>query len=104
MYQNYITYGVIVLMIVLETLGLLLLKSYNKIYIGIGVILFAFVALGFNYLIKEKGLSLGHALFDVITVIIISSIGILYFKEELTHKKLLGLLLAIISVYLIESH
>jgi multidrug transporter EmrE-like cation transporter len=96
-------YSVIAIMILLEATSLSLFKSDNNLYIVIGVILYAVVGFGFNFVIKERGLAIGHALFDIITVILISGIGILYFKEELSYKKKIGLLLAIISVYLIES-
>lgn len=64
--------------------------------------LYAIVGVGLGLIIEEKGLASGHALFDLYGVVIVTLIATFYLNEELSKKKILGLLLAVMAIYLLD--
>lgn len=84
-----------------ESGAMTLFKNKNRINVGIGFTLYMITSLGLVYLVQHRGLAIGHALFDVSSIIIATVIGIYYFKEEIDYKKAFGIALAIISVGLL---
>jgi len=42
-----------------------------------------------------------NLIWDLVSVVLVSIVGFLYLKEDFTYRKLAGILLAIVSIYLI---
>lgn len=85
----------------IETAAMTLFNSSNNIIIATGFVFYIIITFGLVYLVRYKGLAAGHALFDVSSIIIATLVGLIILKEEVTPKKIAGLILAIISVYLL---
>ena len=64
--------------------------------------LYAIVGVGLGLIIEEKGLAAGHALFDLYGIVVVTLIATFYLNEEISNKRKLGLLLALISIYLLD--
>ena len=94
-------YFLIVFVILIETLTLSLFKS--KRYLLASLVIYGLVGLGLNYIIGEKGLVAGHALYDFLGILVISLVGIFYFKEKVTPRIILGLILGALGVYLLDK-
>lgn len=92
----------LILLAIIETTGMSLFKQTNIGYVVLGLILYITVSLGLVYLVKTRGLAVGHALYDMSTIIVATLVGLFFFKESVNTKKAIGLILAIISVILLE--
>ena len=86
----------------LETGAMTLFKNRNQTLVIIGFISYMAVTLGLVYLVRNHGLAAGHALFDVSSIIIATFVGLFVLGEPANAKKIAGLVLAIISVYLLQ--
>ena len=96
------------LMALMDSTVLSLLKAYNIGWIKWnGVILISMLIYSIHPLIfleslKTNGLIIMNLLFDVLSDIIVTCIGLFYFSEKLTNSKKVGVLLSIISVILLS--
>ena len=76
-------------------------NNKNKYYI-FGIFLYSITAyILYRILITEK-LAITNALWNSITIILVSIVSIFYFKEKLSKYQIIGLLLAILSVIFME--
>ena len=96
------------LMALMDSTVLSLLKAYN---IGLiqwnGIILISMLVYSIQPLIfleslKGNGLIIMNLLRDVMSDILVTSVGLLYFSEKLTNSKKIGVLLSVISVILLS--
>jgi drug/metabolite transporter (DMT)-like permease len=96
------------LMALMDSVILSLLKAYN---IGLiqwnGIILISMLVYSIQPLIfleslKGNGLIIMNLLRDVMSDILVTSVGLLYFSEKLTNSKKIGVLLSVISVILLS--
>ena len=86
----------------LETGAMALFKNRSHTLVAIGFVSYMAVTLGLVYLVRNYGLAAGHALFDVSSIIIATLTGLFILGEPANAKKIAGLILAIISVYLLQ--
>lgn len=98
--KNYNLIIITIISVIIESFAISLFK-FNE-YFYIAICLYALTGYALGTLIKHKGLVVGHALYDIISILTISLIGIIYFKEILTIKQFIGLLFGIVSIYLLE--
>ena len=96
------------LMALMDSTVLSLLKAYNIGWIKWnGVILISMLIYSIHPIIfleslKTNGLIIMNLLFDVLSDIIITCVGLFYFSEKLTGIKKVGVLLSVISVILLS--
>jgi drug/metabolite transporter (DMT)-like permease len=96
------------LMALMDSTVLSLLKAYNIGWIKWnGVILISMLIYSIHPIIfleslKTNGLIIMNLLFDVLSDIIITCVGLFYFSEKLTSIKKVGVSLSIISVILLS--
>ena len=57
----------------------------------------------FYHALKFEGLATLNLLWDVISSIFVTGLGILYFQEKLTNKKLIGFLFSAVAIFLLTS-
>ena len=86
----------------LETGAMVLFKNRSHTLVAAGIIAYMVITLGLVYLVRNYGLAAGHALFDVSSIIIATLVGLFVLGEHAGTKKITGLVLAIISVYLLQ--
>ena len=85
-----------------ETGAMALFKSPSTGIVVIGFVCYMAVTMGLVYLVRHYGLATGHALFDVSSIIIATMVGLFVLGESASPKKIAGLVLAIVSVYLLQ--
>jgi drug/metabolite transporter (DMT)-like permease len=96
------------LMALMDSIVLSLLKAYNIGWIQWrGVILISMLVYSIQPLIfleslNGNGLTIMNLLWDVMSDVIVTCIGLFYFSEKLTRSKKVGVLLSIISVVLLS--
>ncbi len=96
------------LMALMDSSVLSLLKAYNIGWIKwngiilISMLIYSIHPLIFLESLKTNGLIIMNLLFDVMSDIIITCVGLFYFSEKLTGIKKVGVSLSIISVILLS--
>ena len=110
-----IVIGLLILLVVVEIIGETSLTKASKLsninnnhqkyfLIGVGITLYALVGVILYFLlVKQKQLIVVNTLWQVINVIFITLIGIFYFNEKLSVYQIIALILAIISIILINK-
>lgn len=86
----------------LETGAMALFKNRSHTLVAVGFVSYMAVTLGLVYLVRNYGLAVGHALFDVSSIVIATLAGLFLLGEPANAKKIAGLVLAAISVYLLQ--
>jgi len=99
---------VVILLAGLGTLGDYFIKSagegsryisYTPFFVGMSV--YALSAVGWFFVMKHIKLSSLGVIYSVSTAIILAFIGALVFKEEINSFALLGILLGVVSLFLL---
>jgi multidrug transporter EmrE-like cation transporter len=85
------------------TLIKLYVKSKNILLIIASIICFTVVTFGYTQMFKTHGIIVTYIITKILSDIFVVASGILFFKEMLNLKKIVGILLAFISVHLISS-
>jgi hypothetical protein len=101
-----VTFGV-----VLSIIDCIVMTWLKKISIGdlefswktlaFPVAIYATTPLIFLYGIMNESMTVMNLLWDVISSILVSAIGLYYFKEKLSNTRLLGVLVSFIAIYLL---
>ena len=86
--------------ILLEPLAMSIYKKTKNVWLF--VILYGIIGFGMTKIISIKGMGMGNALFDLIGIVIVSIIGFAVFGEKLTKRNIIGLILGMISIYLLN--
>lgn len=88
------------------TLGIVksvFLGSLPFLALGISLLVYSSQLGLFYYALKFEGLATLNLLWDVISSIFVTFLGIVYFKETLTNKKLIGFLFSAVAIFLLSS-
>lgn len=92
----------LMLLALFEAGSMALFKNRNINLVIMGFMLYMIVTLALVYLVRTRGLAVGHALYDVSSIIIATLIGLFVLGEPTTTKQKIGLVLAIASVILLQ--
>jgi len=98
---NYYDYFYILSAVLLEAFALSMFKTKSN-YI-MAIVIYCCVAAALGLIINKKGLVAGHAIYDFLGVLVISAVGFIYFKEPIDTRKIIGLILGGIAVYLLDK-
>lgn len=96
------------LMACIDTIVLSLFKSYSTGEIkwnGIvpfGMVLYSLHPYIFLHALKYESMTVMNLLFDVVSDIMVTTVGLLYFKESITNMKKVGLLFAFTGIVLMS--
>ena len=96
------------LMALIDAVILSLLKAFNIGWIKwngvilISMIVYAFQPIIFLHSLKGNGLIIMNLLWDVMSDVVVTSIGLFYFSEKLTKFKRAGVVLSIVSIVLLS--
>lgn len=97
-------------MALIDALILSSLKAYNLGWIQwrgillVSMLVYSMQPLLFLQSLQYNSLTVMNLLWDVMSDVIVSTIGIFYFSEKLTKFKKLGVLFSIISIFLLTWH
>lgn len=102
----------IILIVVLSTIGVLGdvflkiagagQKNIDIKWFILGVITYASTAFGWFYVIKHVKLSSVGILYSLSTAFILVGVGVVYFRESLNVYEIIGVILAITSLFLLS--
>ena len=104
--SNVYIYGIIILLSVLESFSMSSLKiskGYDT-YLIISILCFISLIFLFRELLKYKNLSIAYLLYHLGTILLVSIISIVVYKEKFSTKEKIGLILAIIAIILMTDH
>ena len=85
---------------ILEIFTLSLMKT--SIHNGAIFILYGILGLGLRFIIKERGIVSGNAIYDILGIIGSSLIAFFYFGEKITYTNSLGIVLALVSLFMLN--
>ena len=102
-----ISYSSLMAGVDIASLGLVK-ASYNgtvPVVSGLGsaVILYALQPLLFYKALSFEGMAIMNLLWNVISSFVVTMLGIFYFKEKLSHTKLIGVAFSIIAIGLLAA-
>jgi len=76
------------------------IKTHNNIYLILSLVLYVLLIVSYIKLFSEGvDVSTVYTLLQILQILIVFFIGIIYFKENVTHNKIIGTILGIFSVY-----
>ena len=91
----------------IESISDILLKKYTKynenIYLVVGLIGYIFIGIMFLQLLKVENLGTANIIWHVMHFTILFVFSILYFNESYTIREIVGLILGLISFYLLGT-
>jgi drug/metabolite transporter (DMT)-like permease len=66
------------------------------------VAIYATTPLIFLYSMMGESMTVMNLMWDVISSVLVSAIGLYYFKEKLSHTRILGVLVSFVAIYLLS--
>ena len=104
--MNYIyLYLLIVILIILEVFAMTTIEysANNKnYYYVIGILLYMLIGFLLYKILINSNLAKTNAIWNVISIILVTLISVIYFKEELTIYTKFGIIFAVISIIFLE--
>lgn len=95
----------LILLVIVEAIAMSTIEygtnHKSKVYI-IGILLYLLVGYILYLVLVQNDLAITNAKWNVLSIILVTSIGILYFKETLSLAEKFGLGFAILSIFLME--
>lgn len=89
------------------TIPIFCIKKYNKtrhyIWIILTMFLFFFLTIAYSKLFFNKNIIIIYTIIKVVSILIVTIIGYLLFDYELNMKSYIGILLAILSIFLLSG-
>lgn len=99
-------YGSLMAGIDVFSLGLLKAIHLNWIspyFFAIPVLIYALQPVLFLKSLSYEGMSVMNMMWDLLSGVFVTIVGLYFFKEKITTKKFAGILLSILCVYLLSS-
>ena len=92
----------------IESISDIILKEYvtNKktLYLLIGLIGYILIGFTFMQLLKFNNLGTANIVWHVMHFMILCVVGIFYYNEKYTLKEIIGIILGLMSFYLLGGH
>ena len=89
---------------IFSLIPIILIKQYNVtdnyIYLILTMMCYLILMIAYINILKEN-ISAKYTILQIMQILIISFIGIFYFREQINFIKMLGIIFAIVSVYLL---
>ncbi|MDO8529374.1 MAG: SMR family transporter [bacterium] len=103
---KYTFFILIAMAIIFEIAGDVLFKKWSlgnkNTFLYIGLLIYATGTVFWAFSLKYEQLSKAISVFTIVNLIVISLIGILFFKEDISFTNKIGIGLGILSIALIE--
>ncbi len=96
------------LMAFIDTIVLALFKGYSlgeikwNAVIPFGMVLYSLHPYIFLHALKYESMTVMNLLFDVVSDVMVTTVGLLYFKESVSNMKKIGLTFAFIGIILMS--
>ena len=95
----------IITLAIIETLAMSTIEysaNENNYYYIFGILLYGIVAYILYRILVSSKLAITNALWNATTVILVTLVGVFYFKEELNKYECIGIFFAILAVIFME--
>ena len=106
MNKNTKYWGLLLFLIIIEVISISLIKYsivYNKNYIKyLGIIGFAIVGALLYYLFTLGDIVITRAIWDVLSIILLTLIAVTFFNEKLDRYHFIGFIFAIIALFFVN--
>ena len=104
--SNLYIYGIIILLAVLESFSMSSLKISKgyDVYLIVSILCFVSLVFLFRELLKYKNLSIAYLLYHLGTILLVSLISFLIYKEKFSTKEKIGLIMAVTAIILMSDH
>jgi len=94
-------------MAAIDIVSLALVKQYSLgkttfIAMIIAILIYALQPILFLYALQFEGMAVMNLLWNVLSSVTVSLIGISYFKEKLTAAKTVGAILSVLAIFLLS--
>lgn len=94
--------SLLIILVLLEILSVSSLKYWsvkkNNTFLYLGILGYLSVGFLFAYILKtHSNMTIINALWQVLNIILVSTVGILIYKEKITNLQYIGILFAIIA-------
>lgn len=94
--------SLLIILVILEILSVSSLKYWsvekNNIFLYLGILGYLSVGILFAYILyTHSNMTVINALWQVLNIILVSTVGILIYKEKLTNLQYIGIIFAIIA-------
>lgn len=66
------------------------------------VVFYAMTPLIFLYAMQHESMTVMNLLWDVISSVLVTGIGLYYFNEKITHTKMIGVFFSFVAIYLLS--
>jgi len=110
---NWTLTGLVILLIITETLAQTsceqaasMIKNKKYLFIFGGIILYGFVGFLYYLILESKvSLAIANIIWQTMTIIIVTLISVFYFKQPISKKEIMGIIIVIIgSFFFVPSH
>ncbi len=92
--------------VILEIVADILFKNWSvsnkNILLIIGLVIYFVGTVFWAFSLRHEYLSKAIAIFTILNLVVISLVGVLYFKEDLSTTNKIGITLGVVSVILLE--
>lgn len=78
-------------------------KSFEPKWLAVGTLIYALTAIGWFFAMKQMKLSTLGALYSITIILLLTIVGVGYFKESLGLREIAGIIAAVISVILLAK-
>tara|TARA_Y100000592_G_C5335506_1_gene251672 strand:- start:307 stop:645 length:339 start_codon:yes stop_codon:yes gene_type:complete len=104
--SNFYIYGIIILLAVLESVSMSSLKISKgyDVYLIASILCFVSLVFLFRELLKYKNLSIAYLLYHLGTILLVSLISFVIYKEKFSTKEKIGLIMAVTAIILMSDH
>jgi len=107
---NYNLFSLAVIMSFIDAIMMSITKIYYisetklKITLVIGMLIYMLQPLLFYKALSYEGIGIFNVLWDSVSNLVVLFIGVIIFKENVSIKKYIGVLLSFISIYFLSSN
>ena len=77
------------------------IETSDHLYIVYAMILYGFLSFLYLKLLRHNDISFIYTILNIISILTISVIGFLYFDDKIDNYKITGIILSIISIFLL---
>lgn len=78
-------------------------KTHNIQWILLSTFSYAILIYAYSIILADKNITIVYPILKVLSVLLVIAAGVFLFRNELDTKSIIGILLGIISIYLLSS-
>jgi len=80
------------------------IENKNYLWIILSIISYIILILSYSIILIESNMIVVYSIVKILSLLIVGLLGIIFFNEKLNFKEGMGILLGIVSIYLLSSN